>query len=320
MSSPRRIPSAKSHAQPRLVALCDAQHGVAEHTQIVGLGLGARGIHHRVEAQTLFEVYRSVYALSRTLTEDGRRKAATLAVGATAELTAWSAAEIYDVAERPDDDHHVVHRGPKREIPGLVVYRTRLVLPVTMVRDIPVVPPDRMLLDLAITESGRPLEKLVGEALHHRIVTKREVIGSLTRYRRHPGTANLRAISPDRAENRRTESKFEEPVLLHLDTLDLPPFVCQRRVYGRSGKRYRCDFVFPDQRTILEADGRAAHIREKTFEEDRARDMDLAGSGWMPLRVTWRQFHRERAAFTRNLLATLSSRTVSSGGRDPSAR
>jgi hypothetical protein len=301
---------------PAIVARCARQHGVASGKQIVAIGLSRQAINKRVKAMTLFEIYDDVYALSPRVPADGLRAAACLSVpdGRTM-LRGWSAAEILGMASRPDARHHIVTTRDVRERRGLAVHRTTLALPHRRVRGIPVTEPLRVLLDLAVEQSGRELERLVGEALFLRLVGDRQIDTVSTRYPGHPGLANLGAISPKEARRRRTVLPLAERMLLTLDALPIPAPVCEYRLRGISGKRYRADFAWPDLRVILEADGRDAHARRQQMEDDRFRDADLLAAGWKTLRFTGRQFTRERRAFEQFVVATVgvSGESIQSG-------
>ena len=51
----------------------------------------------------------------------------------------------------------------------------------------------------------------------------------------------------------------------------------------------RADFVWRDQRVVIETDGRRFHSTLRAFESDRRRDQRLMLVGWRVIRVTWRQ-------------------------------
>jgi very-short-patch-repair endonuclease len=53
--------------------------------------------------------------------------------------------------------------------------------------------------------------------------------------------------------------------------------------------RFRVDFLWRDQRLIVEVDGWEAHRTRSAFEEDRARDVRLKLLGYTVVRFTWRQ-------------------------------
>src|SRR5439155_6087543 len=48
------------------------------------------------------------------------------------------------------------------------------------------------------------------------------------------------------------------------------------------------DIVFRAARVVVELDGRAYHVDDERFEEDRYRQNRLVGAGWTVLRFTWR--------------------------------
>lgn len=292
-----------AHTQARIVAICRRQRGVIHHEQLVAAGLGPSGITHRVRALTLFEVAPRVYSLSPVITDDALRAAMVLSVPRRTILSHWSAAELLEMADRPSTFHHVTTMGHARSRPGLVVHRTRIELPARRVRGLPVTEPDRVLLDLAVGVHGRPLERIVAETLFRRLLTEEDVRAAIRAHPGHPGARNLALIDPDAARNRRTESPLEEEALTKLDTLGLPPFVCQYDVFGQSGRRYRADFFWREYGVLLETDGRSAHQRRKDFEKDRDRDNDLLAAGLRTMRVTRRQLRAR--TFAPQLRATL---------------
>ena len=275
--------------------------------QLHGLGLSQQAIRARVRRHRLFEALPLVYSLSPLITEDGWRAAAILGFSGWVALSSWSAAELLRIADRPAGPHHVTITGARKSIPDLlVVHHTRTVIPVRKVRGFPVTEPGRVLLDLALDAAGRRLEQAVGNALHRKLITEQGVRDLPARYPGHPGLASLRAVSSADAKNRRTESPLENQVLALLDTLPIPPVVCQHWVTGNSGRRYRADFAWPDLGVILEADGRSVHERRDAFDDDRARDGDLLAVGVRTLRVSFRQLRFERHTFVATLLATLA--------------
>jgi very-short-patch-repair endonuclease len=63
------------------------------------------------------------------------------------------------------------------------------------------------------------------------------------------------------------------------------------------------DFLWPEQRLIVEVDGYEFHRSREAFERDRARDAALLAAGHRVMRVTWRQLTSE----PRRLIATFVS-------------
>ncbi|MEA2451187.1 MAG: hypothetical protein QOG63_3119, partial [Thermoleophilaceae bacterium] len=66
------------------------------------------------------------------------------------------------------------------------------------------------------------------------------------------------------------------------------------------------DFVWPQQRVIVETDGRERHDTTRQFEEDRRKDQTAVAAGWIVLRFTWRQLTNEPDRVARTLTAVLT--------------
>lgn len=88
-----QIHAARSREAWRLVR---AQHGVLTRTQLLKLGISAKGVKHRVATGRLHPLAAGVYAVGRPgLTPHGRWMAAVLACGPDAVLSHRSAAELW---------------------------------------------------------------------------------------------------------------------------------------------------------------------------------------------------------------------------------
>ncbi len=104
-----------------------------------------------------------------------------------------------------------------------------------------------------------------------------------------PGVATVRRIlALEGIERTLTNRELEERFLKLVRHAGIPlPLVNAPIAAG--GETFRCDFVWPDLRLIVETDGRETHARGIQFEEDRRRDSLLKLAGWQVLRFTWRQ-------------------------------
>lgn len=72
---------------------------------------------------------------------------------------------------------------------------------------------------------------------------------------------------------------------------------------------YEVDFLWPNQRLIVETDSWRHHGDRRAFERDRAKDAALQSLGFRVLRFTFRQVVRDRSAVVaalRSLLGQLS--------------
>lgn len=81
-----------------------------------------------------------------------------------------------------------------------------------------------------------------------------------------------------------------------------------RRVVNRRLGRFRPDFLWPDERVVVETDGFAAHGHRAAFERDRARDAELAALGYVVLRFTWRQLTEQPVLVSARLAQVLLRR------------
>jgi very-short-patch-repair endonuclease len=94
----------------------------------------------------------------------------------------------------------------------------------------------------------------------------------------------------------RTRSDFEELLLALCERHALPRPLVNQVVEG-----FEVDFVWPDARLIVEADGWSAHGRRSAFERDRVRDAALQVAGWRVIRITWRRLRRAPGGVARQL-------------------
>jgi very-short-patch-repair endonuclease len=57
--------------------------------------------------------------------------------------------------------------------------------------------------------------------------------------------------------------------------------------------RFEVDFLWHDQRLVVEVDGWGSHRSRSAFEQDRARDARLAFLGYRVVRFTWERITRD---------------------------
>ncbi|MEA2395064.1 MAG: hypothetical protein QOJ82_2955 [Solirubrobacteraceae bacterium] len=89
-----------------------------------------------------------------------------------------------------------------------------------------------------------------------------------------------------------------------LELFDLTALDAIARAHaGQGGAGHLVDFLFTDQRLVVEVDGYRYHHTRKAFERDRQRDAILAQAGYRVLRFTHRQIAREPATVTAALRA-----------------
>ena len=74
--------------------------------------------------------------------------------------------------------------------------------------------------------------------------------------------------------------------------------------------RYEVDFLWPEQRVVVELDGWEGHGHRLAFERDRARDAALQAAGYLVLRFTWRQLRDEPQLVARRIAEALGRRAM----------
>jgi very-short-patch-repair endonuclease len=90
-----------------------------------------------------------------------------------------------------------------------------------------------------------------------------------------------------------TQSELEEAFLALVRKLGLPPPRINEWVdLGDGEPMIWADFVWLEQRVIVETDGEKVHGTHQARERDPRRDQRAVVAGWRPLRTTWRQVMR----------------------------
>jgi very-short-patch-repair endonuclease len=175
---------------------------------------------------------------------------------------------------------------------------------VTELEGIPVTTPARTILDLAATLSHSRLEHLLDQA-EIRELTDYPSLDAIARaHPGHRGSARLeRALQTHTAGTNLTRSDLE--VLFKQLCRDhaLPAPLVNHRVAGKE-----VDFLFAEQRLIVETDSWRYHKTRHAFENDRARDVLTLRAGYRTLRFTDRRLEREPRAVADAIAAVLVDR------------
>ena len=291
--------------------IAERQHGAISLPQLLALGLGGRAVRDRVAARRLHRLHRGVYAVGHPrLTSNGRWMAAVLACGPDAVLSHRDAAALWGIrgSSRAAIDVTTPRRGG-RSLSGIDVHRTRRLQPqdVTEIDGIPCTAVARTLLDLAEVVNRRQVERACDQAELERLLDASALDAVLARALGRRGAPVLRAILDEYAIGQTiTRSEMEERFLALCDCAGLPRPEVNVWLDLPSGGRAQADFLWREQRLIVETDGRAAHGTRGAFEHDRRRDQRLVLAGWRVIRVTWRQLTRETEELARILLTLLA--------------
>jgi hypothetical protein len=292
-----------------MVELASGQHGVLSLPQLTTLGVSARAAQKRAAAGQLHRIHRGVYSLAppELVSVRGRYMAAVLACGADAVLSHRSAAALHDLRSTARARIEVtVPRRSTLDHEGLEVHRSTTLTPadVTTVDGIPVTTVARTIADLADVLPERAVERALEQAAIMEVLDGRAVDEQI---RRHPRGACLHRLTSRGPLSAPTESELEERFLALCRSANLP--APERQVWldpDDGGPMVRADFVWRDQRLVVETDGARFHGTRRALERDGRRDQRLIVAGWQVIRITWRQLTerpQEVIALLRELLA-----------------
>ncbi len=288
-----------------IAALAGRQHGVVSRRQLDELGLTRNEIEGRLARGRLHRLHQGVYAVGhRVVSLRGRWMAAVLAAGPGAVLSHRDAAAVWDL--RPSQRKRLEVTAPRQhKRPGIDIFTTRLELDeVTAVDRIPVTTVARTLLDLAAVLPRSQLERAMERAEALQLTDVVPLDALLERHRGHRGTAALRERLERGIKPALTRSELEDRFLAFLDAHGLPR--AEVNSHLQLGDRcFEADFIWREQRLIVELDGHETHGTRAAFERDRERDRILQAHGWRVVRITWRQLHDDPGTIAADLLRLL---------------
>ncbi len=218
----------------------------------------------RVRAGRLHRLHRGVYAVGYPgLSPERRWMAAVMACGAKAALSHRSAAELWKLLDPQSGavEVSVASTSGRLSRRGIRLHRRASFGPesVTRRRDIPVTTVARTIADLRGSVSAAEMRRAVRQA---------EVLG----FRTGLETGG------------RTRSELEHLFirLCRHHRLPIP------EVNVKVGIRI-VDFLWREQRVVVETDGYRYHRGAQAFEDDHDRDLELRTLGYDVVRLTYRQ-------------------------------
>jgi predicted transcriptional regulator of viral defense system len=280
--------------------LAARQHGVVAARQLRALGVGQDAIEYRLAIGELHRVHAGVYAVGhRRLSDHGRWMAAVLAGGEGATLSHRPAAALAgfrDTLAQTIDVTVPRHRGRRQ---GIGYHQARLhPADRTTIDGIAVTSVPRTLLDLASQLAPNQLDRAFWEAERLALIDPPQLRSLMARSHGARGVRRLRALAgrllpPEVTTRSVLERRFFE--LCREEGLPLPAL--NERVHG-----FEVDALWPEQRLIVELDGRAYHRGADAFETDRIRDATLQLAGYRVIRLTDRTLDRA-TGMLRKLLA-----------------
>jgi Protein of unknown function (DUF559) len=295
----------------RLSELAREQHIVFGLDQLRELGLTDDAVRKRVAAGRLHRIHHAVYSLvpNELLKREGLYMAAVLACGPDAALSHRSSAALNELRAWGHTQIEVtVPRRSRRKHEGIKVHCSTTLTPadVSVVNGIPVTTVARTLLDLAEVVTHRQLERAFDQAEILEALDLNAINDQLARNPTRPGAKAVREVLAEHyIGSTATWSENEELLLSITRPLGIPdPHTNKFVILPDGGPPIRVDFVWWEERVVLEVDSRKWHLTRQRFEIDRQRDQRLTVAGWTVIRTTWRQM-KYRPHELRAVLVTL---------------
>jgi hypothetical protein len=268
--------------------LAARQHGAISRGQLLGLGMPATLIDHRVRDGLLHAHHPAVYSVGHGYLDlYGRWWAGVLACGPGSALSHRDGAYFWGFrrSARRDIDVTAVGRTRHKQR-GLTVHRPRSLDPrdVTTVDGLPVTTVPRTLLDLADVLHPRQLRRAFDETQRLDLFDATSLHELLAR---SPGRRGLRPLGALLAEHEDAPATREELEARFAD------FIKQARlprpIYNASVNGYEVDAYWPLLRRIVELHSFEFHGKSRAqHERDSEKWLKLQLAGHVVTRVTWR--------------------------------
>lgn len=290
------------------------QGGPVSVHQLETAGVSKRSASRRAEKGTLHRVHRGVYTVGhRSITRAGFLRAAILACGDGAVISHGTAAAFWGLQDKwPALIDVTVPNQRGRKIDGVRCRRCRYPAPQEIVVAAGVVCTTRArtLVDMAGLYGTPSLRRLVERAAVRKRLDLAALDAALYEARGRRGVKALSRI----ADEWRTEdgavpdvrSDFEALVLPRLLACGLPRPACNVPLRV-GGERLEVDFLWKEQRFVVETDGRQTHETPVAFQRDRWRDQQLVAAGYRVARVTWNQMRWELDEVVARLIGALEA-------------
>jgi hypothetical protein len=288
----------------RIARLAAAQHGNVTHAQLMANGLSPREIEERCERGWLVRRHTGVFAVGHVpRTRESRWLAAVLALGDGAVLSHVAAAVLWRLLRGTAIIEVTVPTtaGHQRR-DGIVVHRQRLPANhVTVLDGIPVTTPIRTLLDLAAVLPLNALAKCFEQAQVKLQIPPAPLAAEVISRPRHRGNAKLRRILEGAVDPADVRSVLELRFLRLCAAYGIP----RPEVNLRIGP-WTPDFLWPEQRVIVETDGYEFHRTAAAKRRDAAKDEFFRGEGFTVIRLTWADVTERPAQAAARILAATS--------------
>jgi very-short-patch-repair endonuclease len=282
----------------RVARIAARQHGVVTLRQLEEAGVTREATYKRARRGRLHRLHRGVYAVGhRAPSWPGRWMAAVLASGEGAVLSHHSAAALWKLLKPIEGPVHVsvpTNNGRVAQR-GIHLHRCQALREPSPSPSLP-------------SEGGRG-RRLLNTHRHKIPVTTiqrtiDDLDGTVPPYllRRAKRQAELMNVRLEGTEGRRARSDLEEDFFALVRHYHLPPPETNIKL-----GRHEVDFLWRQQRVVVETDSFFYHRGSISFENDHARDLDLRQLGYTVLHFTDKQIEGEPDRVVADVAAALAS-------------
>jgi very-short-patch-repair endonuclease len=261
------------------------QRTLATAEQLYACGISKRAIEYRLASGRLRVVFRGVYTVAPgELPPFALELAALLAVGDNSFISHRSAAFVWGLRATPPSQVEVSVFGrccgARKDIR---LHRVQKIRQDELCRHegLWVSSPARAVLEVAADARLDGLAEMVEKGVTERVLTPRKLEAVLARHRGRRGSARLSEVLGDESATTITRSKAEKAFLKLIRDARLPPPETNQRL-----GRYVPDFMWREQRLIVELDSYRFHGGPDAFQNDREKDLVYRDSGFDVLRPT----------------------------------
>ena len=164
---------------------------------------------------------------------------------------------------------------------------------------------EETVLDLAQTGSVDRMFAVLGRAFQRGLTDEEALLRRLDARAKHGRRALLVAVLADVGNG--AESAMEVRYLRDVERAHGLP-VGARQMATEPGRRQRHDVGYPEQRVLVELDGRLGHEARGDRVADGLRDRRSATTGWLTVRVFWRDVTTGTCALAAEMVTVLRSR------------
>ena len=285
----------RSNPLRRAAEIAREQHRAIALETLLSSGLSVSQVKTATRTGILTRAHPEVYLFGPPPSSPYERAHAAVLAGRPTGLMSHEWCRwLLGVGRLPDHDPDVTTT-KKRRGKGVTWHLTSQPPEPDANHDIPCTRPERMLIDLAPTLSPSDLRRLTNDVQINNLASAQAIREGIAA---HPGraTAALKAlVSDDRGATRSLLEDLLDELLPHPKPLRNVP------LHG-----YEVDFHFPHLDLVIEADSWSVHGTKISFENDRAKWLDLEARGERVIPVSYRQVTTERATTKARLAAILT--------------